>query len=427
MLYSAKFLKIATNLRNSNVGIDRISNFKMTEKNSKDSHRHKLSFDNTEIAFNSKSDNALKKSLFLFTLMNNNFLVKIGPFFTTLAMKLNLPINGLIKSTIFAQFCGGETIGESVTVADELGKFNISSILDYSVEADEQEDMFDLTMKEIIKTIQAAADNQHIPFSVFKISGLAKNSLLAKVQAGEALNSVEKAEFQRVSERVNEICRIAYNLHIPVMIDAEESWIQEPIDKFAISMMEKYNKESAIVFNTVQLYRHDRLDWLKQVSARSVKEDFFLGVKLVRGAYMEKERARAKQFAYESPIQPDKLATDRDYNLAVAFCLENTDRISMVAGTHNQLSCEMLIRNLESKHLPENYPHIWFSQLLGMSDNLSFNLAAAGYNVAKYLPYGPIASVMPYLFRRANENTAIAGQMSRELSMITQEKKRRKI
>lgn len=386
-----------------------------------------LSFDNTEIAFNSKSDKALKKSHFLFSLMNNNFLVSIGPFFTTLAMKLKLPVNGLIKSTIFAQFCGGETIEESVKVANDLGRFHISSILDYSVEADEEEEMFDMTMKEIIKTIQAAGENQHIPFSVFKISGLASNELLTKVQAGDMLSLVEKAQFQRTGERVNEICRIAYNMHVPVMIDAEETWIQEPIDQFAISMMQKYNKESAIIFNTVQLYRHDRLNWLKQVYAQSETEDFFLGVKLVRGAYMEKERARAKQLGYESPIQPDKAATDRDYNLAVTFCLENTDRISMVAGTHNQLSCELLVQQLEVKHLPENYPHIWFSQLLGMSDNLSFNLAAAGFNVAKYLPYGPIASVMPYLFRRANENTAIAGQMSRELTMITEEKKRRKI
>jgi len=390
-------------------------------------HKKALSFDNTEIAFNSKSDKALKKSLLLFRLMNNNFLVKIGPFFTMLAMKMKLPINKLIKSTIFAQFCGGETIEESVEVAAELGKYHIFSILDYSVEADDEEEMFDLTMVEIIKTIKAAAHNEHIPFSVFKISGLIKNVLLAKVQTAEALTLLEKAEFQRSSERVNEICSIAYNLHIPVMIDAEESWIQGPIDKFAIAMMERYNKESAIIFNTIQLYRHDRLEWLKQLYTNSKNAGFFLGVKLVRGAYMEKERARAKEFNYASPIQPDKISTDTDYNLAVSFCLDHTDRISMVAGTHNQLSCELLIKNLAEKHLPENYPHIWFSQLLGMSDNLSFNLAAAGFNVAKYLPYGPIASVMPYLFRRANENTAIAGQMSRELTMITQEKKRRKI
>lgn len=399
----------------------------MTDNHLKGQQQKILSFDNTEIAFNSKSDKALKKSLLLFRLMNNNFLVKIGPFFTMLAIRLRLPIKSLIRSTIFAQFCGGETIEESVEVAVDLGKYHIFSILDYSVEADNEEEMFDRTMVEIIKTIKAASQNKYIPFSVFKISGLIKNDLLAKVQSAEPLTIIEKSEYERCAERVNEICSTAYNLHVPVMIDAEESWIQVPIDKFSITMMEKYNKESAIIFNTVQLYRHDRLDWLKQVYAGSEAAGFFLGVKLVRGAYMEKERARAKEFKYASPIQPDKAATDTDYNLAVSFCLDHTDRISMVAGTHNQLSCELLIKNLEEKHLPENYPHIWFSQLLGMSDNLSFNLAAAGFNVAKYLPYGPIASVMPYLFRRANENTAIAGQMSRELTMITQEKKRRRI
>lgn len=400
----------------------------MEDKKSTDHiKRQSISFDNTEIAFNSKSDKALKQSYLLFSLLNNNLLVKIGPFFTTLAMKLKLPVKPLIKSTIFAQFCGGETIQESVKVADDLGMFNVSSILDYSVEADDEEEMFDLTMQEIIRTIKAAADNTHIPFSVFKISGLARNELLAKVQAGSLLDTVEKAQYQRTGERVNEICRIAYNLHVPVMIDAEETWIQQPIDDFAISMMEKYNKESAIVFNTIQLYRHDRLAWLKTKYDYSKTADFFLGVKLVRGAYMEKERARAKSMNYASPIQPDKKATDADYNEALSFCMENADRISLVAGTHNQESCELLVRLLESKHLPENYPHIWFSQLLGMSDNLSFNLAASGYNVAKYLPYGPIASVMPYLFRRAEENTAIAGQMSRELGLLIREKERRKI
>lgn len=387
-----------------------------------------LPFDNTEVAFHSKSDRALKRSYRLFSLMNNNFLVKIGPFFAGMALKLGLPVKGLIRATIFNQFCGGETIRESVSVADELGKFHVGSILDYSVEGEEDEELFDLTRDEIIRTIRTASLNVHIPFSVFKISGLAPVSLLTRIQEAKApLSAEDTLQYQHAAARVEAICQTAFDLNVPVMIDAEESWIQDPIDAFALQMMEKFNKESAIVFNTVQLYRHDRLAWLKQEAAVSKTREYFLGLKLVRGAYMEKERARALSLGYSSPIQPDKMATDRDYNLALEFCAAHADRISMVCGTHNEESCQLLIGLLKRSHLPENYPHIWFSQLLGMSDNISFNLASAGYNVAKYLPYGPIDSVMPYLFRRAAENTAIAGQMSRELTLIVKEMERRKL
>ena len=382
-----------------------------------------FSFDNTEIAFTSKSDQELKNAYRLFRVINNNFLVKIGPAITKLAIKLKLPIRGLIRASIFKQFCGGETINESVEVAEELGKYHISSILDYSVEGEAVESEFDQTMDEIIKTIRKASGNIHIPFSVFKVSGLGRSTLLSKE---EKFSAAEKAEFQRIGSRVNELCKASYNLDVPIMIDAEESWIQGQIDTYAIKMMEKYNKEKAIVFNTVQLYRHDRLAWLKDQFNTSVTSDYFLGVKLVRGAYMEKERQRAKSMNYISPIHNDKAATDHDFNKALEFCIQNADRISMVSGSHNEESCMILINLMKQNHFPINYPHIWFAQLLGMSDNLSFNLAAEGYNVAKYLPYGPVKSVMPYLFRRAEENTAISGQMSRELSLIVKEVNRRK-
>ncbi|MBU2047068.1 MAG: proline dehydrogenase family protein [Bacteroidetes bacterium] len=390
--------------------------------------KNNLSFDDTKIAFKHQSDKDLKRSFWLFKMISNNLLVKIGPLFTKAALAIRIPISGSIKATIFKQFCGGETINECTSTIEKLADVGVGTILDYSVEGEEDEDAFDQTEKEIIYTIKKAVElPQAIPFCVFKVTGLARFGLLEKINDKVDLKEFEKLEWKKALNRIEEICKTAYEAQKHIMIDAEESWIQDVIDDVAIEMMRKFNKEKAIVFNTYQLYRHDKLSSLIVDEALARTEGFYLGAKLVRGAYMEKERKRAAEMDYTSPIQPDKTSTDKDYNAAVDFCLENISHVSFVAGTHNQHSCQLLADEMELKGIEPKHPHVYFSQLLGMSDNLSFNLSNAGYNVAKYVPYGPLKAVLPYLFRRAEENTAIAGQMGRELKLISKEMKRRKI
>ncbi len=386
-----------------------------------------LSFENTEIAFRNSSNTDLKRAYWLFRMININFFVKMGPPVTNFAMKIGLPIKGIIKATIFKHFCGGETINECDNTIKKLYNGGVGTILDYSVEGEDEEQVFDATRDEIILTIKRASGDKAVPITVFKVTGVGRFSLLEKLDAGTALSSEEQTEWQKVQDRVLAICTKAYESGVPVMVDAEETWIQETIDLLALNMMRKFNKEKAIVYNTYQIYRHDKLASLKHDHSIAVKEGFILGAKLVRGAYMEKERKRAAEMGYPSLIQPDKQSTDKDYDAALHFCIDNLDKLAFVAGTHNENSCRVLADLLNERKVPHNHPHVYFSQLLGMSDNLSFNLADAGYNVAKYVPYGPVKSVLPYLFRRAQENTAIAGQMSRELSLISKEKKRRRI
>jgi len=386
-----------------------------------------LSFENTEIAFRHSTNFALKRAYWLFRIINVNFLVKIGPPITNFAVKIGLPIKGLIKATIFKHFCGGETITECDTAIKNLYKGGVGTILDYSIEGEDDEAVFDHTRDEIIRTIIRAAEDKAVPITVFKVTGVGRFSLLEKLDEGLELTTIEKAEWKKVQNRVVAICEKAYKTGIPVMIDAEETWIQKTIDLLALNMMNRFNKEKAIVYNTYQLYRHDKLESLKNDYEEAVDEDFILGAKIVRGAYMEKERKRAAEKGYVSPIQVNKIATDKGYDDALKFCINHINKIAIVAGTHNEESCRLLAELLRDKHIDPKNPHVYFSQLLGMSDNLSFNLANANYNVAKYVPYGPIKAVLPYLFRRAQENTAIAGQMSRELSLIVKEKHRRGI
>ncbi|MFM6976012.1 MAG: proline dehydrogenase family protein [Sphingobacteriaceae bacterium] len=386
-----------------------------------------LSFDNTEIAFKNKSNADLNRAYWLFKVINVNFLAKIGPPITSLAMRLGLPIKGLIKATIFKHFCGGESIAECENTIAQLAAGKVGTILDYSVEGEEEESVFEQTCNEIIKTIERARGDERIPLTVFKVTGIARFALLEKLDAKQALTLEEQAEFERVKERVKRICSCAAEFSVPVMIDAEETWIQQTIDNLALEMMRLFNKRELLVYNTYQLYRHDKLADLQNDIAVAKQEQFILGAKLVRGAYMEKERKRAEDLGYPSPIQPDKASTDRDYDLAIAYCMQHLDSVGFVAGTHNENSCHLLANILTQKQINPQHPHVFFSQLLGMSDNLSFNLADKGYHVAKYVPYGPVKAVLPYLFRRAQENTSIAGQMGRELSLILKEKKRRQI
>ena len=386
----------------------------------------KINFDNTEVAFRNKSNSELNSAYWLFKAMSSNFLIKVGTPVTNLFLNIGLPIQGIIKATIFKQFCGGETIAECEHTIKLLAESKVGTILDYSVEGEEEEQVFDFTCEEIIRTVQRAAGDPRVPITVFKITGIARFALLEKIDAKLQLTDSETAEFEKVKARCLKICRTAAENNVPIMIDAEESWIQETIDQLALDMMLLFNKEKLIVYNTYQMYRHDKLADFKADHLIAENAGFILGAKIVRGAYMEKERKRALEMGYPSPIQPDKSATDKDYNAAITYAIEHIKQIGVVCGTHNEASCQLLAELLDQYQIAHNHPHVYFSQLLGMSDNLSFNLSEANYNVAKYVPYGPVKAVMPYLFRRAQENTSIAGQTSRELNLIEREKKRRK-
>jgi proline dehydrogenase len=384
-----------------------------------------LDFSNTEIAFQSKNNAELRTSYLLFKAIGINWLVKMGTPLVEIAFALHLPIKPLIKHTVYKQFVGGEDINDCELAIDNLYKFGIGTILDYSVEGKEAEEDFDYTCKETIDTIHKAKNNPKIPFCVFKVTGVARFALLEKLNKNIPLNVDEQIEFEKVIGRIDSICKAAFENNVRLFIDAEETWIQIAIDNLATQMMQKYNKEKAIVFNTLQLYRHDRLAFLKESHQQAISDNYYLGVKLVRGAYMEKERARAKELNYTDPIQPTKEKSDKDYNLALTYCIEHIDRISICAGTHNENSSLYLAQLMSDNQIANNDNRIYFSQLYGMSDNLSYNLANAGYNVAKYLPYGPVKAVMPYLFRRAAENTSVAGQTGRELNLILKERARR--
>jgi proline dehydrogenase len=387
-----------------------------------------ISFENTEIAFKSKSDKDLKRAYWLFRVVGNPSLVKFGKNATNFALKLRLPINGIIKNTIFKQFCGGESIQECDKTIDLLGSFGIGTILDYSVEGKTSAEDFEKTTLEIIATIERAKSSKHIPFAVFKVTGISRFGLLEKMNdPSAALTDAEKKEFQELFNRVDRICKHGFDNRVPVFIDAEETWIQDTIDRLCTSMMARYNKEKAIVFNTLQMYRHDRIAFLQTALEEATRGGFKYGIKLVRGAYMEKERERAAIKGYPSPIQGTKADTDRDYNKALELIVEHLDMFALCAGTHNEESSAFLAQLIEQKGIDRADKRLYFAQLLGMSDHISYNLSNAHYNVAKYVPYGPVKEVMPYLLRRADENTSVAGQTGRELSLILKERKRRKI
>ncbi|MCZ6521654.1 MAG: proline dehydrogenase family protein [Bacteroidetes bacterium] len=385
-----------------------------------------VSFENTSIAFSSKSDFELKKMYFIFASVDNQFIAKVGTGLAKAGLKLNLPIKWLIRKTVYEHFCGGEDITLSQPTVEELAKYNVETILDYSVESGKDEMGFEATAQEILRTVENASKTASIPFCVFKISGIASTKLLENVQIGDLLDSQQQQALQNIKQRINKLCQSAYDHHVPIMIDAEETWIQDVIDEMVYEMMAMYNQQKAIVWNTYQLYRKDTLGNLQHALEQANKEGFFLGAKLVRGAYIEKERNRAKDMGYEDPMQPNKDATDNDYNQALTFCIENCQRISLCCGSHNEYSNYFLMELMKKKGLRNDDKRVYFAQLYGMSDHISFNLAHAGYNVVKYVPYGPLTAVMPYLFRRAEENTSISGQSGRELTLVKMEISRRK-
>ncbi|HDZ05896.1 hypothetical protein LCGC14_0122620 [marine sediment metagenome] len=384
-------------------------------------------FENTATAFALKSDSELERAYFLFKMISNEPLVKMGSVITNFAFKAHLPVEGLIRATVFDHFCGGVNERDCLPVVDRMWEKGVCSVLDYSVEGKEEEDPFDTATEMILTILDFVKEKEAIPYAVFKPTGFGRFSLYQKVSEKKELTKDEQAEWQRVVNRFDKVCKKAHDLEVSLLIDGEESWMQEAADNLAEDMMRKYNKKKRIVFNTLQTYRWDRLPYLKALQERAVKEGFLVGIKVVRGAYMEKENDRAKEKGYPSPICKTKAETDDNFNATIEYMIDNLDSLSIFSGTHNEDSCYRLMELMEQKGIAKNNEHVWFGQLYGMSDHISYNLAANGYNVAKYLPFGPVRDVMPYLIRRADENTSVAGQTSRELSLLKKERKRRKI
>ncbi|MCP5050679.1 MAG: proline dehydrogenase [bacterium] len=385
-----------------------------------------VTFDNTEIAFQSRSDSELNKAYFLLKVLQFPRLVKLGHLMTNAAIKLHFPISWIVKPTVYRLYCGGETIEESTPTIRHLERLGVKTVLAYSVEGEGESADFDAIVEETVLNINYAKKDPSVPFAVFKPTGFTSLEILEKVSEGGPLSPDEQKEADAFEKRMDTLCRSAYDAGVPIQIDAEETFCQKAIDDVADRMMETYNKEKLIVYNTFQLYRTDRLEFLKESYHRAMEKNYKFGAKLVRGAYMEMERERAGKMGYPSPIHPDKESTDKDFDLAQEFCITHIEGMSVYSGTHNQESSLHLARLMEQHNIAKNDPRVYFAQLYGMSDQITFNLAHAGYNVAKYVPYGPVRDVLPYLMRRAEENTSVKGQMGRELKLVIEEKKRRR-
>ncbi|CAL2079304.1 proline dehydrogenase family protein [Tenacibaculum sp. 190524A05c] len=384
-------------------------------------------FENTEVAFKLKSDSELERAYFLFRLIQSQPMVRIGTAVTNFALKAHLPVEGLIRSTVFDHFCGGVTEEDCIPSIEKMyNSGNVHSVLDYSVEGKAEEESFDSAVEKIEKIIQFSEEKDSIPFAVFKPTGFGRFALYQKIGEGKELSSKEQEEWDRVKTRFHRVCKLAFTKDVPLLIDAEESWMQDAADDLIEELMATYNKEKAIIFNTLQMYRHDRMEYLKALHQRAHQKGFHIGMKVVRGAYMEKERERAEEMGYPSPICKNKEATDKNYDEAILYMMEHKN-MALFAGTHNEESSYLLMELAEKYNIEKNDKRMWFGQLYGMSDHISFNLAEKGYNVAKYVPFGPVRDVMPYLIRRAEENTSVEGQTSRELNLIKTEKKRRKL
>lgn len=388
---------------------------------------NKQLFENTQVAFQLKSDSELDRAYFLFKMISHEPLVKIGTIATNFALKAHLPVEGLIRATVFDHFCGGVNEEDCLSVIDKMYQSGVSSVLDYSVEGKETEAQFDAVMEKTLKIIQFSDDREAMPIAVFKPTGLGRFYLYEKKGQGKTFTAEEQTEWDRVVARYHAVCKLGKEKDVEILIDAEESWMQDAADELAEQMMQTYNTEKPIVYNTLQLYRWDRLDYLMQLYQRSKSKGFKIGIKIVRGAYMEKERERAHEKGYKSPICESKFETDRNFNDTMKYIFEHIKDISVFIGTHNEDSNYLAMKFMNDLSIAKNDNNVWFGQLYGMSDHISFNLASQGYNVAKYVPFGPVKDVMPYLIRRAEENTSVAGQTSRELNLITQERQRRKL
>jgi len=382
-------------------------------------------FENTTVAFSLKSDAELRKSYYLFKMMGNNTLVDVGSRMTNWALKIGLPIKGVVKKTVFDQFCGGTSEEDCMPLVERMYEKGVSSILDYSVEGKEDEAEFDKVVEKKLQLIDFASYHNALPFEVVKPTGLGRFDVWHKVSENKPLSPSERAEWERIVGRFDLLCRTARDKNVMLLVDGEETWMQDAADELVRNMMERYNTEQAIVYNTVQCYRKDRYDYIQELHEDAKNNNFIVGAKIVRGAYMEKERDRAEEMGYDSPICESKEVTDAMFNKVMHYCLDHLDEIRLCIGTHNEDSTMMAMKELQEKHIPPTDKRVWFGQLYGMSDNLSFNLAALGYNSFKILPFGPVKDVMPYLMRRAQENTSVAGQMGREYTLVKKEMQRR--
>jgi proline dehydrogenase len=384
-------------------------------------------FENTEIAFQLKSDSELERAYFLFKMISHQPLVRIGTAATNFALKAHLPVEGLIRSTVFDHFCGGVNEKDCLSVVENMYNKGVSSVLDFSVEGKEDEKEFDAAMEKTCELVEFAHKQDSMPIAVFKPTGFGRLYLFEKKGNGLVLNAQDQEEWNRVVARFDKVCKLGKEKDVEILIDAEESWMQDAADDLVEEMMFRYNKDVPIVYNTLQLYRWDRLDYLNQIHQRAQEKGFKLGFKIVRGAYMEKERDRAEEKGYVSPICENKAATDDNFNETLKYILQHLDDISLFIGTHNEESSYLAMELMDQYGISKSDNRVWFGQLYGMSDHISFNLANHGYNVAKYVPFGPVKDVMPYLIRRAEENTSVAGQTNRELNLLKTEKKRRKV
>ena len=386
-----------------------------------------LQFDDTSIAFANKDDRSLKRAYWLFKLISKPWMAAIGSTLARLAVRMGLPVKGIIRNTIYEQFCGGETLEKSLPTIRHLAESDVLTILDYGVEGKESQADFDHTMEEMLREMDFAKANPNVPCISCKLTGLGRFGLFAKLHAGEALSVEEQAEWGRFNVRFERLCKQAYEMQMGLYIDAEETWIQQPIDDLVEEAMSRYNREQVVIYNTTQHYLKDRVDYLKGAIERAREGNYLFGIKLVRGAYMEKERKRAAEMGYPSPIHETKADTDRAYDEAVSLCVENVERVSVCVATHNETSCRLFAEQVVAKGLDRSHPHLMVCQLLGMSDHITFNMANAGFRAGKYIPYGPVKDVIPYLTRRARENTSVEGQTGRELQLLRKEMQRRKL
>ncbi|HMB62955.1 MAG TPA: proline dehydrogenase family protein [Eudoraea sp.] len=384
-------------------------------------------FEDTATAFALKTDSELERAYFLFKMIANEPLVRIGTAVTNFAIKAHLPVDGLIRATVFDHFCGGVSEEDCMPVVDKMWGSRVYSVLDYSVEGKDTEDPLDDALAKNLQILDFVKEKRAMPFAVFKPTGYGRFALFQKISEGKSLTAAEQAQWERVVHRFDTTCKKAYDLDVSLLIDAEETWMQDAADQLVEEMMRRYNTKKTVVFNTLQMYRWDRMDYLKKLHATAIAEQFKLGIKVVRGAYMEKENERAEEMGYATPICASKKASDDNFNAAISYIVDHLDTISLFAGTHNEASCYLLMKLMAQKGIAPDDERIGFGQLYGMSDHISFNLAAYGYNVAKYVPFGPVRDVMPYLIRRAEENTSVAGQTNRELELLKKERKRRMI
>lgn len=373
-----------------------------------------MNFKNTSVAYAYKTKKELKSALFVYKIITKPFLVKLGKFGLNIALALHIPIKPF-TNFMFKQFCGGENLDEILKISERIAKYNVKAIPDYSIEGVSEMSAFNKLIDEVKKVIDIASVNKNIPFAVFKPTGLINSDFLK-----QEINA-DHSELHAYRQRMNEIFSYAAEKNVKVLVDAEDYWFQDRIDEILLDFMKIYNRDKTIVFTTLQMYRIDRLDYLKFITDMAKREGFKIGVKFVRGAYMEKERKRAAEGGYADPINPTKEATDLSFDNAIEYSVEKIEIVEVFCGTHNENSVLNLVNLIEKHNLPKSDSRIWFSQLYGMRDNISFNLAAEGYNVAKYLPYGPVKDVMPYLVRRAEENSSMGSQAGEEIRMLMEE------